>query len=208
MSYSVEPRYGANYGPAFVGFSTRDNNVFSKGIQYFTRHEADQLTPSHSFLVLNQDTLLEASVEGVVKTLLVDYFSNPHIMVYFKKPRGLDEAKTNLILERALSHLGAGYDFGLMFYYIIAYVLRQTDPGMRLRWNLWIQERLPGWLDNPNRELCSELVADALNQIVEWRQLPPLSDHTASAISPVDLFYSPIFEEWQFRTSDLLIPTM
>jgi len=175
-----------NYAPAYVGFSLRDNNIFSKGVCLLTADEADVIKVSHTFIVVDKNRIIEASTHGVVYTDINRYFDDPHVLVFFKKPKNLNVYMVSRIISRAESHLGKQYDYSLILFYLTYFE------------RLGFLRKYPSIFNNPSSFLCSELVADALSQVKEFSNLFPLSDYHVSKISPMDLFKSPIFKEWKF----------
>jgi hypothetical protein len=186
--YEFEKGYKGNYGPAWVGFSYRSNNIGSYGISWFTREEVDNLVISHSFIVLDQCSVVESTPAGVHKSDLKGYFDDPYCQVFFKKPRNLDYDRMKLIIDRAKSHIGKEYDYGNLMYFLLKLII-----------HIPIINKRAFFLDTSDEYMCSELVADALLSVKEYSNLYPLSKLHPSKISPMDLFKSEIFKEWRFE---------
>jgi hypothetical protein len=187
----AESSYGDTYNNGYIGFTYRDNNIFSKGIMLFTKEEADKICVSHSFIVRDDKLLIEASIHGVQYRLLTDYFDNPHIHVFFKKPINLDKDRANRIIAHAESHLGCRYDYGLIAYFFKKYLLNKLGYKSSLlgRYSMF---------DNPNKFLCSEFVADSISSVSEYMSLFPLNSMNPAEIDPMMLFRSPLFKEWKY----------
>lgn len=200
---SVTPRYqyartlDPNYGPGWVGFSYRDNDVFSKGIAWFTREEYEGIVPSHTFIVQDEKTIIEAAGGKVRVYPIQNYFNDPHIIVFFKKPRNYDKNRAYTIIRRAAAKVDKTYDYSLFFYFISHFLfldyIEKKFPCLRKR---------PSFFDSANKFICSEVVADSLNQIPEYSNLFPLSEYHISKIDPFKLFRSEIFNTWRFEEND------
>ena len=184
--YSGERALGVNYGPAYIGFSFRDNNLFSKGIAYFTRGEYSGIVPSHSFIVKNEHEIIEATWPKVKVTPIEKYFNDPHLIIFFKKPVNLGIKEINSIIFSATMHLERKYDVGLLNYYLLRIILRWFG-----NWEPF--KRRSSWFDTPEAWVCSELVAYCLSSVDLYTHLFPLSDYHPSKIDPLMLFRSEIF---------------
>jgi hypothetical protein len=189
--YKRRGEINGNYGPGYIGFSYRDNNVISEGIAYFTEEEAKDIKVSHSFYVVDQETIIEAEFTGVIMSDPKKYFDNPHAIVFFKKPIHLFNSYITVMSEYALSLVGKPYDYGLfinfLYQWFVTKILRREIP-----------KKDPPLLDNPNGFMCSEVSASTLNRIPEYSNLFPLSEWHPARISPMLLFGAKIFEEWKF----------
>lgn len=181
-----------NYGISYAGFSYRDNNAFSKGIVLFTREEYEGILPSHSFIVTGKDTIVEATFPVVREYPLHKLIDDPHVIVFFKKPRGLDEEKISIIFSQAQSHLGKKYDTSL----IASFIYRALF--FRVFGRIPYFRRSPSLFDTPSQLICSELLGEVLNCIPEYTNLFPLSELHPSKMTPKDLFRSEIFTGWSF----------
>ena len=191
---TIRPKFSylgpnANYGPGYIGFLFRDNNIFSKGIAYFQRNEIDDTKISHSFIVRDEDVIIEATIHGVRYWPISKYINDPHIAVVFKKPISLDSAKSTRIVTRAELHIGQKYDTSLFLYFIKKYFIDLFCDNPRL-------DRRASIFDSPNEWICSELVADALT--IDYSSFDPLNRLHPSKIDPITLFNSEIFKEWKF----------
>jgi hypothetical protein len=181
-----------NYGAGFIGFSMRDTNFVSQGICYFTEEEAKSIKVSHTFYVVDANTIVEAEAEGVVLSDPKKYFDSPHIHVFFKRPRNLSADYIQKMTTYAFSIVGKKYDYGLFLTFIYQWFVRKV-----LRLDLPFKKQ-PPLLDNPNAFVCSEVSTNTLNQILEYSNLFPLSEWHPARISPLLLFASEIFDAWKF----------
>lgn len=189
---AYKPVYGSrshrgNYKAGYCGFSYRDNSLVSIGISLFTREEEETIVPSHAFIIVDEYILIEATGRGVRFEDPNRYFKDPHCLVFFKKPVGLDSYKTQLILDEALNHLGEPYDYALFISFLF-----------KLERSRWLR-KLPALFNRKNAQVCSELVAGGLNKVPEYQKLEPLKSYHPSKLTPADLFRSKeLFEEWDF----------
>jgi hypothetical protein len=181
-----------NYNSGYVGFSYRSTNLVSRGIAIFTRGEYKGIVPSHAFYVVDSKKIIEATGEGVHYTDINHYFDDPSIIVFFRRPRGLDSEKVRIMTEYADSIVGREYDYGLITHFVLRYLLID-----RLQNLPWLRKK-PSLFDTPQNFICSEAVASILNQIPEYSNLLPLSEYHSSKIDPLQLFRGDIFEPWGF----------
>lgn len=194
---TIKPRYAGdrvldpNYGPGWIGFSYRDNNIISQGIAFFTREEYEGIVPSHAFIVRDKDTIIEATLPEVKTTPIKKYFDDPHVVVFFKKPVDLIPQGSSDIVFQAMLHVGREYDTSLFGYYLLRTVLRLLG-----KWEPFKDK--PAWFDSPDQWICSELVAYCLKAIEKYANLFPLSEYHPSKVDPLMLFRSEIFKEWSF----------
>lgn len=186
------PEYGVNYDRGWVGFSRRQT-LFSNGIVFFTRDEAEGLVPSHSFIVVDSTYLIEASAGGVHMTPLHKYFDDIRVQVFFKKPLGINEDKANRIVAEAMKWIGKGYDYSLMFSFIERYIIKKILGDE-------LYKKVPSIWNAEDRVLCSELVSLALRAVPDYACMYPLDTYHTSKISPADLFNSSgLFKDWTFE---------
>jgi hypothetical protein len=188
MDRAVDP----NYGPGMIGFSYRDNSVVSRGIAWFTQEEHDRIVPSHTFIVRDKTKLVEAHFPEVREAELSEYFDNPHIVVFFKKPKELTIKEIDVLVFNALLHLGRKYDVGSYGYYLVRKLLRllgRFEPN----------KDKPSKFNSPEAWVCSELVSHCLKMVPKYANLFPLSEYHPSKIDPVMLFRSEeLFQPWSF----------
>lgn len=191
MKTVISVEYGKHYAEAYCGFSKMDYSLSSAGISFFNREEAGVIVPSHTFIVVDQNTVIEATDVGVVLSPISKFIDNRRYTVFFKKPIGLTDERAKVIIERAKSHLGRNYDWILSLYFVERWV----------RWRLGINEentKIPSVFNSERAWVCSEHSADAYLAVPEYAELPPLSTRHTSKIGPYNLFVSPIFKSWRF----------
>ncbi len=189
----VEPVYGETYQAGLVGFSRVAGDFVSDGISIVTGDEAiSGISVSHAFLVENETYCIEATGQGVVRNYLEEYFDGKHL-VYFRRPKGMDDKRAALVLDAARAKLGQGYSYGGVFGMLMDKVCRLGNHLSFLR----------RWRNPFNRRstwFCSELVAFALHCLPEYRDSQLLSQWHPSRISPQRLFESDLLEPWSLRT--------
>ena len=161
------PKYLTNYGPGWVGFTYHPDQWLSYGIAYFERYEdADGIPVTHTFVCSGPDKCIEALGRGIVESDLGKYFNDPKCRIFFLRPKGWSEVMGMRIVSAAHQHIGDRYGYGI----IAADALGNTLAGRainRLTGGLlsqWLWKRL----DRPKAEICSELVADALQAQPEF----------------------------------------
>jgi hypothetical protein len=157
----------------------------------FTREEYDGIVPSHAFIVRDKYKLIEARMPKVRIADLSEYFDDPNIVVFFKKPKDLTAAEADMLIFNAILHIGREYDasaFGYFFWRKLLRLLGRFEPN----------KDKPSWFDSPEEFVCSELVSHCLRMVPKYANLLPLSEYHPSKIDPLMLFRSEIFEDWRF----------
>lgn len=192
--------YGVNYKAGYVGFTYTKSNIISQGIVYFTRwSQMHQIKVSHALIVSGENECIEAHMEGGVKrTLLSTYFDDQKCQIFFRKPNGLTPDLASRIITAAEAQLGSAYDLEL----ITAQLESNSLTGRMLRRLLGpaFEERICKLHDNPERWICSELVAHCLDAQPEFHDKGVLLNSDAT-IDPQELFEDDlIFEEWHQQT--------
>ena len=188
---SVSPK-DIKIKPGYIGFSYRTRSIVSEGIAYFTKEEHDTIIVTHTFLVVDDQHLIEAAYKGVNYQSLGYYFYDPSIVVFFKKPKGLTSEIASVLIEEAKTHVGEKYDFSLYLYFLEKTLLSWFIDNFR-------DNKKPAFFNTPKEFICSELVGACLNKVDEYSKLKPLSEYHVSRISPMDLFRSEILEEWSYN---------
>lgn len=199
LSYVTDtPAYGVNYDTGYTGFvSHRAATAVSQGIAWFTRF--DQLSDirvSHVFTVTGPDTCVEAHMRGgIQESKLSTYFNNPDLLVFFRKPVGLNETAADIIRTAVMQHVGEGYDRKLLlahaangsFFGRLAGLLTNGKADAFITW----------LLDNPDRWICSEYAAWALAKVPRLYGRGVLR-YPAASINPQELFEDDItYEPWK-----------
>jgi hypothetical protein len=187
-----------NYGPGYLGFSYNDDNLFSYGITLFTKIESDKIVVSHAFLVIDSNTIAEATIGGVQLSPISKYFDNPHYAVFFKKPKGLNGEMAERLATVAKSKLGMGYDYGLITHFFLRkfFLYRWISESVFFR-------KKPSLFDSKGEDLCSEYVCEVLNSEAYYQSLFPLNTYHPSKIDPLRLFRADddygVLEPWKFE---------
>ncbi len=187
-SIGIEPVYGLNYYKGYVGFCSRAESLFARGITYVTRWEKmSDIATHHCFVVADMYTCIEATADGSVAVNLLSKYFEPNKGVFFRKPVGLSDDIADRIVKTAKNEIGKPYDFKA----ILVQGLSGTFAG-RLLTDARI-ESIAKVMDSPNKWICSELCATAL-EVGFDRNLFPMSHNS---LSPQELFESSVFEEWK-----------
>lgn len=193
---SLEPRFGENYKPGFIGFTHTGSSLLSRGIAHFTRwSRLSDIHVSHVLVVTGENECVEAlATRGVVKSPLDTYFNDPKTQIFFRKPRKCSAAIGQRIAESALAQAGTKYDRLL--------VAARMLEGSFLR--RWLGSHFRGTpehfvsrlLNRDNRWICSELAAYCLDCQPEYVDRGILAKPSC-AINPQELFEdSEIFANW------------
>ena len=196
---SREPVFGDNYDVGYVGFCHKDNCFVHEGIAYATRwNRMSDIKVSHVLIVSGEDSCVEALVKGGVQEgNLKKYFDDPQWQISFRKPVGLTEAIAERIIAEAKTQLGDKYDFGI----IVSAGVSGMFLGRALNRLLknHPERTLARLLNSEDRWVCSELVAYALDQQDEYRDVGILND-PVETIDPQELFEDDeIFKPWHIK---------
>ncbi|MDT8391679.1 MAG: hypothetical protein RRC34_14360 [Lentisphaeria bacterium] len=194
---SVSPAFERNYRLGHIGFTYRSDSLISHGIAYFTRWtRLSDIPVSHVLIVTGADTCVEAvKGVGVVETPLQRYFDNETIRISFREPVRLTSELGRRIADTATSQVGADYDISL----ILAQALDGSFLG-RLLHRFFGEDhhlKVSDWLNHPDRWICSELAAYALDTQPEFHDRGILAKPDA-AIEPQELFEDTVlFKPWK-----------
>lgn len=195
---TVKPVFGKNYDIGYVGFTYHDRNFVSEGIAWFTRWEnLHDIPVSHALIVTGEDSCIEATGTGggVRESPLRHYFDDPGVRISFRQPKGWDAALGNRIAASARLQLGRKYDYGVMVAdmvvdSILGHFVDRIFGGRPGR-------ALMGLLQSPDRFVCSELVAWAMEQQPEFAGQGILREK-AAMVSPQGLFEDDrVFDAWK-----------
>ena len=126
---SMEPAYGDNYKPGFLGFTQTGSSMLSVGIAHFTRwSRLSDIHISHVLVVTGENECVEAVAgKGIVKSTLDRYFADPKTQIFFRKPRKCTQGLGQRIAETALSQAGTKYD-------TLVTVAQMLDGSFLRRW--------------------------------------------------------------------------
>ena len=194
---SLEPAYGDNYKPGFLGFTQTGSSMLSVGIAHFTRwSRLSDIHVSHVLVVTGKNECVEALAgKGVVKSPLEDYFNDPKTQIFFRKPRKCTAGIGQRISETALAQAGTKYDSLLLAAQIL-------ESSFLRRWMMTHFHEAPGHfigrlLNRDPRWICSELAAYALDCQPEYVDKGVLANRSC-AIHPQELFEDQeIFANWR-----------
>ncbi|MEG5063136.1 hypothetical protein QUB33_05880 [Microcoleus sp. B3-A4] len=194
----IAPKYGENYKTGYIGFLNKGADVTSIGIAYFTGWDMiSDIHVTHTLIVAGEDQCIEADMaNNTVKVCtLSKYFNDPNCQIFFRKPIFFNDAVGYAIAHKASLEVGKQYDFGA----ILTQGLSGTFPGRMLDRLLTgkLEELLGNLLNHPDKWICSELVAYALDEQLFYRDKGILK-RPNSTISPQELFQdTDIFAPWK-----------
>ena len=199
MTEVKKPVWGKNIKPGYIGFTFTDDSFISDGIAWFTRQKDLDIKVSHTFVVGYRPMgLIEAHVEtGVRAWSIEDYINDPKTHLFFRKPKGLTDTMTQLIIDTAEVRIGAKYDKSL----ILGHMLSNTFLGrllVRMIGNI-PEKILTAATNNPEEWICSELVANCLDSCSALHDVGILAE-PVSTITPQELFEDQeIFEPFKME---------
>jgi len=198
---SVKPQYGVNYKDGFIGFIYNDSSFISLGISWFTNWERGQnpdvpnIPISHTLIVTGPNECVEANFPKIKRSLLTDYFNDPHNHIFFRKPVGLNDDISKRIIDTAYSKIGKLYDWTLLIGHTISnsfigIILDVLTKGKS-------KEFFTNLFNKKNRMICSELAAYCLNEQPEYKGKGTLLKKLSS-IDPQQFFQDKvIFTPWK-----------
>ena len=160
----------------------------SRTIAAVTKHRRETgITVSHAFVVTGEDECVEAAYsKGVIRSRLsVSYWPFDDRYLIFRKPRNLTDELAEQICASAEQQVGAEFDKlsmgqSLVDNTFLHYTIGQL-PGVDS------SDFMAKLLDDPDRYVCSELVAYVLNSQSQYRDQGVLK-HPGGAIDPQRLF--------------------
>jgi hypothetical protein len=194
---SIPPKYGVNYKKGYIGFTYHNNLAICKGIAYFTKWEnMSDIYATHALIVTGENSCIEADAcQNRVKSApLQHYFDDPHCQIFFRKPKDLTSEIAEQIIKVLEPKVGKKYDFGLILTQvgagtILGHILNRLLKGKP-------EQQITEILNNPEKWICSELVAYGLDEQPEYRDRGILASPNAT-ITPQELFEDQeIFEPW------------
>ncbi|MEG4574260.1 hypothetical protein QUA56_16445 [Microcoleus sp. N3A4] len=194
----LAPDYEVNYKTGYIGFLNKGTDLTSLGIAYFTGWDRmSDIHVTHTLIVTGEDECIEADmVNNTVKLCtLSKYFNDPNCQIFFRKPIFFNDAVGYSIAHKASLEVGKQYDFGA----ILTQGLSGSFPGRMLDRLLTgkLEELLSNMLEHPEKWICSELVAYALDEQPLYRDKGILK-RPNSTISPQELFQdTEIFAPWK-----------
>ncbi len=197
---AISPRYGENYNKGYIGFTYHNDNVIAEGITYFTKWDCmSDIYATHALIVTGENSCIEADAnQNCVRVGTLDhYFAEPHCQIFFRKPKDWTAEIADRIVRVAELEVGKQYDFKAISTQALSGTLlgHLFDRLIQGRFEDWLAQQL----DDPNKWICSELAAYALDQQPEYHDKGVLKCRN-SAISPQELFEdkgNQIFESWK-----------
>lgn len=194
---SIPPEFGKNYKKGYIGFTYHNNLIVCKGIARFTRWERmSNIYATHALVVTGENSCIEAdgSQNRVKYSTLQHYFDDPHCQIFFRKPKGLNDEIADRIVRVIEAEVGKEYNFGLIGCQLssgtfLGHLLNHLLEGKP-------ENQIAQLLNDPEKWICSELVAYGLDEQPEYKDKGILKSPNAT-ISPQELFEDLcIFEPW------------
>jgi len=152
-------QFGVNYDIGYDGFTSRQKDFISAGINWFERWEAIPGVPpvSHVFKIVGEDLTIEAFGDGVRHGKLSNYLNDHTCALLVRKPLGWTLGMGFRMHEEAKRHLGDRYNYFLIVAMAISnsYLGKWIDKKTSGKFSMWITD----WADNAKSEICSSLVA-------------------------------------------------
>ncbi|MFA7343445.1 MAG: hypothetical protein WC003_03985 [Terrimicrobiaceae bacterium] len=193
---SLEPAFGENYKPGFIGFTHTGSTQLSTGVAHFTRwSRLCDIHVSHVLVVTGENECVEApGGKGVVKSPLDRYFADPNTQIFFRKPRKCTPGLGQRIAETALSQADTKYDTLLT-------AARMLEGSFLRRWVMSHFREGPDHfvghlLNRDSRWVAGELAAYCLDCQPEYADRGLLAK-PRHAIDPQELFEDEeIFANW------------
>jgi hypothetical protein len=179
------PVYRETYGLGWTGFISRKNDFIAAGINWFSHwSEISGIPITHTFIIAEVDKTIEALSDGVVYGSLEKYLNDPDVALLVRQPVGYTLDMGQRIVDKAVLHIGEKYNNWL----IAADAISNTFLGHYINHLTHgrLQDVLTKYADTPTKEICSKLVALAMNQH-ETAAFGVLAN-PAWEIKPIDLW--------------------
>lgn len=195
---TVKPVYGDNYNKGYVGFTYDKGHFIAEGIVHFTHWASmSDIYATHALIVTGEDSCIEADAgeNCVEEGTLQNYFGKNTCQIFFRKPKNLTDEIANRIIQTVRREVGKKYDFKS----ILTQALSGSFPGRFVDRLLQgkLEDKLAEIFNDPNKWICSELAAYALDEQPEYKDQGILKRPNAT-ISPQELFEDlVIFEPWK-----------
>ena len=176
-----------NYAPGWVMFEFQKGSVISDIIAGIERVGTLDFkpgwVPSHTWLVLDETTGIEAATEGVARFPLSKYFDNPECQLMACRPAELSPVSLDQIrvVANKLTNEDLGYDYsGLVGDALEVFTFAdQIIPDLK---------RIANPLHDGHDLFCSALVSTILEATQQYRGQELFRENTVSKISPLMLF--------------------
>jgi len=199
----AKPVYGDNYKRGYIGFTFNPSSPVSNIIVKCTKYWNYSAIPiSHVLIVENEETCIEALMgkddNKVVRSTLSKYFDSEQL-IFFRKPKDIDEASLNTITETAVSSLGSPYETKQLFGQIIrAGFFTRTFNKIT---NNVFADCLSNLIDDPKAFICSELAAYCLKSAKNWEYHDKgILKRSTCRVNPIELFEDrTIFKDWNIE---------
>jgi hypothetical protein len=169
-----------------VGF-TFEPGFVSASVAFAERwNRRGDVKVSHTFVVSGPGECIEAHIdEGVARVSMDKYLLDPDCRLFFRRPRGWNAALGERIAAAAAQQIGCRYNTSL----IVAQAAADSWLG---HWcnrflGMWPDRVVSRLLDRRNHWICSQLVAYALAQQPEYRDVGVLRQ-PLDTIDPQQLF--------------------
>lgn len=197
---SVLPEFGVNYNTGYIGFTYNDDSFISKGIAWFTRWDQGKnpdvpdVPLSHVVVVTGNGSCAEATTPRSKETPLAEYFNDPHVHIFFRKPVTWTEDLGKRISWSALCRVGATYGYTS----IVGHAIANSFFGKALGFVTFglTTKAFKRAFDKKNQFICSEYAALAMQDQAELKGKGVLKQK-ACEIDPQMLFTDKvIFEPW------------
>jgi len=194
---SLEPAYGENYKPGYIGFTHEGSSLLSVGIAHLARwSRLSDIHVSHVLVVTGENECVEAlNGRAIVKSSLDRYFNDPGTQVFFRKPRKCTPALGQRIAETAIAQAGTKYETLLT-------AAQMLEGSFLRRWMMSHFRESPDHfvghlLNRDNRWISAELAAYCLDCQPEYADRGILAKPRC-AIDPQELFEDgEIFANWR-----------
>jgi hypothetical protein len=188
MDISEDQAYwGVNYKPGYVGFTVTRDSLIAQGISWFQKWDwlHGLPLPTHTFIVTGEDETVEAFPDGVKCGTMRHYIDDPDVCILVRRPLDYSLDMGWGIVREAKLHIGEKYGFGL----IAGMAVTNSLLGKALSWATrgWFARTVEGWADGKKSQICSELVARALQAQPQLNGVGILADRPAT-ITPMELF--------------------
>ena len=197
---SLVPMWGVNYRTGYVGFTFHTDEVLSQGIAWFERWDRlSDIRVSHTFIVIGPDETIEALPQGVVNSDVGKYFNDFNCLTFFRVPVGYAPKLGSCIVCAASRYLGDSYGYGLL----LADLLANSFIGHAINkvFHNGPNQTVSNWLDGRKSEICSELVAKALQAQPSLSTVGCLAN-PARTIMPQMLFEDEsVFQPWSHQAA-------
>ncbi len=174
------------FGPGWVFFEFQKGSVISDIIAGIERVGALDFkpgwVPSHTWLVLDETTGIEAATEGVARFPLSKYLDNPECQLMACRPAGLSPVSLDQI--RVVANRVASEDLGYDYSGLVGDALEACTFADHIIPEL---RGIADPLHDGHDLFCSALVSTVLEATQQYREQKLFRENTVSKISPLML---------------------